>query len=244
MGPLEQTGAASPVEPTLVPQDPDFLPTTSTKAIDLSRENPFLTIWTRPRATVRGIVNTDPAFRVMPIAVIGGILEALQLEFTALAGEELNLLTILLIAVVLGPPLGLILLYTGAWIVEMSCRLLGGRADSNQVRSALAWSSVPFLATFPLWLLRLALLGRELFTVAKPSLDSHPALAYILAATALLELILSIWWMVVTVKALGEVQHFSAWRALSSMLLLLSPVVILIVILAVVAYFLLKNWLY
>jgi hypothetical protein len=212
-----------------------------TRGIDLSTENPFWTIWLKPRATIRGIVSTNPALGVLPIAIVGGILEVLQLESLAFVGDQLSLLSILLIALVFGPPFGLIFLYAGAWIVAMSCRMLGGQADSRKVRSALAWSSVPLLATIPLWVIRVVLLGNELFTFSKPHLTSHPALAYFLAATVVPELVLSIWWLVVTVKALGEVQRFSAWRALSSMLLLLAPFVILIVILAIVAYFLLKN---
>ena len=102
---------------------------------------------------------------------------------------------------------------------------------------------MPLLATAPLWIIRLALFGSELFKLAA-SLSAHPALIYPLVATVVPELILSIWWMVVTAKALGEVQRFSAWKALSSMLLLLAPFVILIVILAVGAYFLLTNLLY
>ena len=215
-----------------------------TPRIDLSRENPFFTIWTRPRATMRGILSTNPAYCVLPIAMVGGMLEVLQFEALLGVGDQLTIPVILLIALGLGPMLGVILLYAGAWIVEMSCRLLGGQADSREVRSALAWSSVPLLATIPLWFIRIALLGRELFTFftfAKPSLVSKPALAYVLAATAIPELVLSIWWMVVTAKALGEVQRFSAWRALSSMLLLIAPFVILIVILAIVAYFLVTK---
>jgi hypothetical protein len=193
---------------------------------------------------MRAILSTDPAFRVLPIAMVGGMLEALQFESLLGVGDQLSVPVILLIAVVPGPLLGVILLYAGAWIVEMSCRMLGGQADSREVRSALAWSSVPLLATIPLWIIRLVLLGRELFTFAKPSLFSNPGLAYVLAATVIPELILSIWWMVVAAKALGEVQRFSAWRALSSMLLLIAPFVVLIVILAIVAYFLVKNLLY
>ena len=208
------------------------------------RESPFLTIWTRPRATMRAIVDTNPTFRVLPIAIAGGVLEAISLNRSPALVSSFPVPVILLIAVLLGPPLGLVLLYAGAWIVEMSCRLLGGQADSREVRSALAWSSVPLLATIPLWIIRVALLGKELFTFEKPSLFANPKLAYILIATFIPELVLSVWWLVATVKALGEVQRFSAWKALSSMLLLVVPPLILIVILAIAAYFLLKNILY
>ncbi len=212
-----------------------------TTGIDLSKENPYLTIWMRPRATIRGIVNKNPSFRVLPIASAGGILQAVQVAVLFLAGDQLSVSMILVLCVVLGPPLGLILLYLGAWIVELSCRMLGGQADSREVRAALAWSSVPFLAMTPLYIVRIALVGKEFFTFEKPRLLSQPVVAYLLAATAVPEVVLSIWWLVVTLKALAEVQRFSAWRALGSMLLLLAPFVVLIVIVAIIAYFLVKN---
>jgi hypothetical protein len=224
MGALEPNGTENPYEP---PKARDHVGSLTI--------NPFLTIWTKPRATTRAIVDTNPAFRVLPLAILGGVLEALQLESLVFAGDQLTVPITLLIAIVIGPPLGLVLLYAGAWVVQMSCLLLGGQADSREVRAALAWSSVPLLATLPLWIIRLPLLGR---------VSAHPALIYPLVATFVPELILSVWWMVITAKALGEVQRFSAWRAFSSMLLLLSPFVILIVILAIVAYFLFTNLLY
>jgi hypothetical protein len=215
-----------------------------TPKIDLSRENPFLTIWTRPRATMRGIVDVNPNFRVLPIAMLGGILETVQFESVLGAGEQLSVPTILVIAVVLGPLVGLALLYAGAWLVEMSCRLLRGQARSSEVRSALAWSSIPLLATIPIWIIRGALLGRELFTFEKSSLLANLTLTYILIATFIPELVLQVWWLVITVKALGEVQKFSAWRALNSLLLLIAPPVLLVVILLIAAYFLFKNLLH
>ena len=146
-----------------------------TKGIDLSKENPYLTIWMRPRATIRGIVEKNPSFRVLPIAMAGGILQALQVAVLFSAGDQLSVSMILFSASCSGHLLGLILLYLGAWIVELSCRILGGQADSREVRAALAWSSVPFLATIPLWIIRIALLGKELFIFEKPSLVSQPA---------------------------------------------------------------------
>ncbi len=212
-----------------------------TPKIDLSRASPFLTIWTRPRATMRSIIDTNPSFLVLPIAMLGGILEAVQFEAMLGAGAQLSVPVIWLISVVVGPPLGVILLYVGAWLVDLSCRILRGRADSREVRAALAWSSVPLLATFPIWIMRSVLLGRELFVFEKPSLFSNVGLAYTLAATVILEFVLQIWWMVVTVKTLGEVQRFSAWRALNSLLLLIVPPIALLVILAVGAYFLVTK---
>lgn len=146
----------------------------------------------------------------------------------------------MLIAVGLGAPLGLILLYAGAWLVEMSCRLLGGQARSADVRSALAWSLVPFLATIPLWIIQIAFLGRDRFVLGKLDIVSHPVLV---SATGIPELVVSIWCLVVTVKVLGEVQRFSDLRALNSLLLLLVPPIALLLLLGVVAYFFLVKYL-
>jgi hypothetical protein len=209
-----------------------------TLRIDLSRKSPFLTIWTRPRATIRSIVDQDPTFRVLPIAMIGGVVQALQMESLFSAGSLFSIPVILLISVAIGPPLGLILLYVGAWIVELSCRLLGGQARSRDVRAALAWSLVPFLATIPLGIIRIAFLGRDMFIFGRVDPFAHPILVY---GTGIPELVVSIWCLVVTVKTLGEVQHFSDFRALNSMLLLLVPPVVLIVVLAFAAYSFVKN---
>jgi hypothetical protein len=182
---------------------------------------------------MRGIVDTNPDFRVLPLAMAGGILEVIQFESLLCAGEQLSVPAILAVAVALGPPVGLVMLYVGAWLVEMSCRLLRGQADSKEV-----------LATIPIWIIRVALLRRELFTLEKPSFFANPMLAYVVAATFIPELVLQVWWLVITVKALGEVQRFSAWRALNSLLLLTAPPVLLVVILVIAAYFLLTNLLY
>jgi Yip1 domain len=209
-----------------------------TPRIDLSRASPFLTIWTRPRATIRSIIEQDPTFRVLPIAMVGGIVQALQIESLLSAGSQFSILVILLIAVVVGPPLGLILLYAGAWLVELSCRLFGGKANSRDVRAALAWSLVPVLATIPLGLVRIAILGRDMFILSGFDPFAHPILVY---GTGIPELVLSVWCLVVTVKTLGEVQRFTDLRAFNSMLLLLVPPVVLIVILAIVAYVIVQK---
>jgi Yip1-like protein len=213
---------------------------TLTEGIDLSQENPFFTIGTRPRATIRGIVDRNPTFRVLPLAMAFGILQVLQIESLQNLGDRLSVPAILLIAVLFGPPGGLISLYVGAWFIAVTCRPFGGRADSTEVRAALAWSSVPLLATVPLWIMRIVFLGREMFTAAKPSLYTNPALIILVFVTVIPEFVLSIWWLVVTLKALGEVQRFSAWKALGSVLVLVS-IFILMVVLGIIAYFVLPR---
>ncbi len=144
----------------------------ATDGIDLSRENPFLTIWTRPRATIRGIVDTDPSLHVTPLAMIGGVLQALNRASMRNAGDQLSTPTILIGALVGGSIGGLLGLYVGGWFLRITGRWLGGQAEPEQVRSAIAWSGVPVLATIPIWVIGIALI--RLGPVQKPDTKSRP----------------------------------------------------------------------
>ncbi len=91
---------------------------------------------------------------------------------------------------------------------------------------------IPSLATIPIWVLQLSLIGKEMFTAETPALESNPTLALMLLATGIIELVLVIWSIVVLLKCVGEVQQFSAWRALGSVLLIglvLLPIILIVV---------------
>jgi hypothetical protein len=63
----------------------------------------------------------------------------------------------------------------------------------------------------------------------------------LLIVSVILEIVLSVWWLVVTLIALGEVQHISTWKTLGVLLLILMSAVILgMAALAVYVYMSLK----
>jgi hypothetical protein len=238
MDPFDETAGVNPYAPPRIQID---LPPTGippTVGIDLSSENPFFMIWIKPRATIRGIVDTNPNYLVIPLALANGILGALNNAAQRNAGDRLPDATILGLAFTLGPIGGLIGLYVGAWALGLSCRWLGGRVDSTAVRAAVAWSAVPTLATIPIWILQLAIFRHEMFTTEMPSVDANPSLFALVIATGCIEFVLAIWSFVILLKTVGEVQGFSAWRALGAVLLITLIVLIPIVILVVIAIFL------
>ena len=218
---FDRSQPANSSEPSRTQFDRASRAMSQTRGIDPSRENPFLTIWIRPRSTIRGIIDVNPNHWVIPLASAGGILQTLQTESSLHLGSRLSLPAILMISVVVGPLIGLLGLYVGAWFVAVTCRPFGGWADPKEVRTALAWSSVPLLATAPFWAIRIALLGTEMFALPKPSLVSNPAMIALLIVSIILEIVLSVWWLVVTLIALGEVQHISTWKTLGVFVLIL-----------------------
>ena len=95
------------------------------RGIDLSRENPYLTIWTRPRATIRGILDTNPTYHVLLLAMLGGILQSIDRAAQRNMGDQTSMEAILAIAFILGPLFGIAGLYIGGALIGWSGRRWG-----------------------------------------------------------------------------------------------------------------------
>lgn len=190
-------------------------------------------MWLHPRATVRHLVETRPQYGVLLLTVLGGIAQSLDRMSGRNAGDSMALPAVLVLAVVLGPIGGVIGLYVGAWLVSVTGRWIGGEAEPEPIRTALAWGNLPNVAGLLLWLPALALVGREMFTESTPVLEAQPWLAIFFLPLGLAWVVLGVWSLVLLLQGLGEVQQFSAWRALGN--LVLSALVIVIPIALFVA---------
>jgi hypothetical protein len=197
--------------------------------------SPFFSIWVKPRETIRKIVETDLTKYVIPLAILAGIGQALDRASARSVGDSLPLIAILAICLIFGPVGGIISLYIGGALFRWTGSWLGGQASPEEVRAAIAWSSVPTIFILPLWIPELLIFGEELFTSSTPRIESNPILAILLLGFAAIEIVIGIWAFVVLLKSLGEVHRFSAWRAFGAVIL--GTLVILIPILCIVGVF-------
>jgi Yip1 domain len=174
---------------------------------------PWVTIWTSPRATIRRIVDSDPRRQVLFVMWLAGVLSALNSTLFAYSGglpagfpEYSPVLSAVL--VILGGFVSILLLYVFGSLFRWSGGMLGGTAETVEVRAALAWSEIPaiYLATPGI---ALTLLGY----------DIEPGMGHWLSPYHLLAVAVAIWASVIWLKCLGKVHHFSAWRALGAVLL-------------------------
>jgi uncharacterized membrane protein YidH (DUF202 family) len=227
-------GEINPYEPPRTESELVRTAAGHTRGIDPTAENPFLTIWTRPRATIRGIVDTNPFLHVVPLAMAGGVVQAIDRAIQRNAGDAFSLPAIIALAVFLGPIGGLIGLFVGGWFTRTAGRWLGGHATPEQVRAAIAWSFIPVLATIPILIIQIGFFGRDLFTQSNVTVDSDRFLAVVLMVTGVLEAVLGIWSFVILLKCVGEVQGFSAWKALGSLILIglviFVPIMLLVIL--------------
>lgn len=195
---------------------------------------PWFTIWTSPRATIRKIVDTDPRRYVIGIAWLGGALAALNANVT-FATMKLPPSYPRMPMVMHGPAgtavsaflqglVAIAVLYAGGSLLRWAGGMLGGTAQTVEVRAAIAWGQVPEIY---LIVLRVMLAVSGLHTVTFPP-EFSPY--------GILLAVLGIWGLIVWLKCLGEVHHFSAWRALGASALALFSVV------GVLIGFLLACW--
>jgi hypothetical protein len=173
-------------------------------------DNPWLSIWIKPRATIRAIVDVDPERYVILLAVIAGIGEALNRASSKNLGDTLPILAILIIAAIFGAVGGVLSLYISGALLSWIGGMFGGQASAREVRTAIAWSSVPFIWSMAFWIPNLGLYGNEMFTSDTQYIDNFPLGVLIIGS---LEVIIVIWTFIVYLKCLGEVHGFSAWKA-------------------------------
>ena len=184
--------------------------------------SPFLTIWFRPRATLRHILDTNPSLHVMPLAVVMGITSALDRATDGRLGGNGDIFVILAITLLASPIGGVISVQLMGALLKWSGGLLGGKAEREEVRAAIAWSSVIRSTAVLLLIPQLFVAGIEVFQAETPRLDARMAAdpqfarwgSMVMLAAIVCSVLLAIWYAVVFLKCLGEAHQFSAWKAL------------------------------
>lgn len=185
--------------------------------------NPWFTMWYRPRETIRKIIEYNPKYLVIVLMMIGGFSNILDHASAKSLGDSIGLPIIFISALIIGSLFGIVSLYIYSAVLKWTGKWIGGKATSEYLRTAIAWSYVPVVWSLIFWIPQLVLYGEELFTSITPRIDSNP-LPLILFGVV--ELIIAIWAFIVFINSLSEVQKFSVWKALLN--LLLSILVLLI----------------
>jgi hypothetical protein len=189
---------------------------------------PFFTIWTEPRATIRRIVDTEPTHYVIALAAIGPAIGALAGQWSRALSNNANLSVLwpfwVAASVAIQAVIGVVVLFIFGAVFKWSGGLLGGVASRVEVRAALAWSQVPAIAG-EIVLLLAVLMG---VPMPQPTPGAFPHIDPAFYKVLLVEGVLGFWGFIVSLKCMGEVHRFSAWRALGA--ILIPPLIVLIVI--------------
>lgn len=229
---LEPPGGQGVLPPPVVASSfPPFAPA-ALHATEPS--TPWLSIWTRPRATIRLILATDPRRGVFRLAALWGIAEFLTLCSREGIGDTYSIPVLLALSLCGGTILGILGILVLTAVIAPVGRWLRGRGASAEVRAALAWANVPAIWGLLLWLPRAALLGEETFHPLPAIVQGDPAALLFYGFLQFLQVVITLWGFAITLKCLGEAHGFSAWRAFVT-LIVAGIVVILPIALIVTA---------
>ncbi len=187
----------------------------------------FFTIWTAPRATIRRIVDTDPTRNVIALAAVGPAINALAGQWSKALGNNANLPVLwpirVAVIVAFSAAVGVLSLFILGAVLKWSGSLLGGVANRVEVRAALAWPQV-ILIVAQIILLIAVLLG---VPIPVPAPGALPQIDPALHKVMVVQGVLGFWGFIVSLKCIGEVHRFSAWRALGA--ILIPPLIALVV---------------
>lgn len=206
----------------------------------VSPGNPFLTIWTQPRATMRWLLYFEPTKYVLVLTLVNGLAAGLAGAFEpdggrVVATSELPLAIV--VSVLFGVIAAFIALYLMGWLTSWVGSWLGGRGNAQSLRAAFAWPLVMSIAasivTLPILILVYTMLpsiptgptvlGGPVAIIQTPGLGT-PQLLMILQGV--IQLTLGIWGLVVYCKTIAEAHRFpSAWMGALVLLIVFAMLV-------------------
>lgn len=196
--------------------------------------NPWSAILTKPKETIQAIVEFNPNYHLLLLSMIYGFSALLGLAQNLKLGEKLDFISIIIPAIILAPLWGYIAFSVSSWFVFFTGKWIGGKAPFKHIRAVAAWSNVPAIVSAFMWLLLLFIFGHGIFQdfATKPELSA--AQVWTVFSIMFVQLIASIWSLVIYINALAQVQQFSILRAISNIILSFLVVLAIIVLFSLI----------
>lgn len=195
--------------------------------------NPWYSMWRHPKVTVQQIIDSDDPERwVLLLAALSGIyMELIDKAFP----DDTNVqMPSLIMALIFGPLKGVILLYFSGMLYSWTGKWIEGKASAKDVRVAFAWAQIPLVWSLMPLILVILIFGEDLFLkLPRNSYLSEPPYNIFLFTFIGFNLIATSFYVFILPMSLGQVQGFSAWKAIWNMFIPL-----LVVVLAMLLYYL------
>jgi hypothetical protein len=187
--------------------------------------NPWTAVWTKPREVVRYVIDYKPMKFAIILASITGIFNMLSVAMQNNFGDSMSVLVIFVLAIILGPFLGLIGWWIGAGIATIVGTWLGGIGRFTELKMAFAITYIPVIVGGILWIPDLLILGESLFM--EGIVISGVKFVWLLLSGTI-GFVIWIWALVISIMAIAEAHRFSAWRGLWTIVI---PAAVLIFVL-------------
>jgi hypothetical protein len=193
--------------------------------------NPWLSIWKSPRETIRYMLEQNKTPLYYSIIALYGLTLTFEQATNQSIGDKVPFGLVLLVIFLIGPLTGYLYWIIQSGLFYLVGRWLGGYSNWEEAKSAVVWSSILYLYKLPIFLIQLVLLGNEVFSTKQPTVENSMLISAVFGLLTLADIVITIWYVVVLSKAIGEIHNFSAWKGFG--VILLSTLIIIIVLVLV-----------
>lgn len=188
--------------------------------------NPFLSIWMKPRQTVRQVIDEKRSGFIFLLLVLTGYSAVLIAVMDTEANNELGLWSILLGGLIFSPLIAAIGNMIGAIVCLWIGKIFKGNATYDELFRAMLAGQLIYVWLIPILLLWIFLWPSSYFTV---SIDAYSGMDLVLnLVLSGILFVVSIWTFVIQSKAVGEAHGLSAWKGAAILLIPLGIILLLV----------------
>jgi len=178
--------------------------------------NPWFKIWTSPKNTLLEIVNFNPKYKFTVLCFIYGLVWCFSLAQTLSLGHYYGVEIITILSLLIAVPIGYIFMNISSSFFWLAGKIFGGKGDFMNIRAAVAWANVPTILTILGWFYSIFAYGPLTFIQkVTPAEIGMPFLNVFFV----IQFVAGIWSLVILIAGIAQVQSFSNWRSLGSVII-------------------------
>ncbi len=175
---------------------------------------PWLSIWVKPRQTVRALINYNIKYRFFVLSLLYGLPTVLQMAQNLSLGSVFSLPAIILISLILSPILGSIGLILCTTFLTFTGRMLGGKGSFLEMRCGVSWTNATNLVTVIVWGALISQFKEVIFYEGFVRMPMTVTEASWLSIYFFVQLVVAVWSFILLLYAVSEVHKFSIWKSL------------------------------
>ncbi|SDW87378.1 Yip1 domain-containing protein [Marininema mesophilum] len=198
---------------------------------------PWLSIWLRTRETIQSLINDTPLSRQLLLVALFGLVFGYDSAVSRTLGDKYSFGLIVVGSPILGIIQGLVMWIVISWLIYwIGSRFFSGDADWMETRIAMAWGGIPFIVKGILWIPQLLLFQKDNFTTLHPLLDTSVLLSVLFWIFGLMDLVLTVWYVVVISKSVGEAHNISSIQGFGILLLSFLVVIVAMILISLIGF--------
>lgn len=180
--------------------------------------SPWLTIWFKPRMTIRKLIANEQDYMLHLILILGSfsaiLFQVSNKNIADKVGNEATLLLIVIMSFLFGIFYAYFQYFLISEILKRIGGFFGGKAALGDIQKAIAWSYIPNIISLLFWMPILFIYGKEFFSAQINIINSNFILLILYLIFSIILSILSFWSNFIYIKFIAEAHQFSFWKSL------------------------------